>query len=281
MNHTEAFNAIMARNKPTKKVKQQPVTFEMIKPVENMNTLQESLSKCTIAGNVLHLPKEQLSNYNELRTALLKAGAQYKKNTFVFPNEARPYVDKLMGGEVVNLKKEFQFFATPKKIADEMAAFAMVGFDPNTMTILEPSEGHGPIVNAFLEFDFKDEMIVHGYELMDINRNVLSKIKDFVLLGEDFLTEIKPRQTFDRIIANPPFAKNQDIDHIRLMFKHLKEGGRIVTIASVHWQFASGKKETEFKAWLDEIGAVVENLDAGDFKESGTNVKTCMIIIDK
>jgi len=278
MNHTEAFNAIMARNKPTKKVKQQPVTFEMIKPVENMNTLQESLSKCTIAGNVLHLPKEQLSNYNELRTALLKAGAQYKKNTFVFPNEARPYVDKLMGGEVVNLKKEFQFFATPKKIADEMAAFAMVGFDPNSMTILEPSAGQGALVKACLEHH--SNIRFDCCELMDINRSILEKIDGCTIIAEDFL-KVGRFAYYDRIIANPPFAKNQDIDHIRLMFKHLKEGGRIVAIASVHWQFASGKKETEFKAWLDEIGATYENLDAGDFKESGTNVKTCMIIIDK
>lgn len=250
----------------------------MIKPVENMNTLQESLSKCTIAGNVLHLPKEQLSNYNELRTALLKAGAQYKKNTFVFPNEARPYVDKLMGGEVVNLKKEFQFFATPKKIADEMAAFAMVGFDANSMTILEPSAGQGSLIKACLEHH--SDISFDCCELMDINRSILEKIDGCCIIAEDFL-KVGRFGYYDRIIANPPFAKNQDIDHIRLMFKHLKEGGRIVTIASIHWQFASGKKETEFKAWLDEIGAVVENLDAGDFKESGTNVKTCMIIIDK
>jgi len=278
MNHTEAFNAIMARNKPTKKVKQQPVTFEMIKPVENMNTLQESLSKCTIAGNVLHLPKEQLSNYNELRTALLKAGAQYKKNTFVFPNEARPYVDKLMGGEVVNLKKEFQFFATPKKIADEMAAFAMVGFDPNTMTILEPSAGQGALVKACLEHH--SDISFDCCELMDINRSVLEKIEQAVYLCDDFM-DIPSQTPFDLIIANPPFNKNQDIDHIYKMFDVCKAGGRIVTIASKHWQHSTNKKETAFKQWLNDLNAEVIEVPAGEFAESGTKIATCIIVINK
>jgi len=283
MNHTEQFNKIMNYTNTAHKAKkeQKKILPELIGEREEMNELQTSIAKCRFAGNTIFLPEEMLSNYADVRKAFLNAGATYSRNTFVFPNDAKPYIDRLMDGESVNIKKEFQFFPTPPALAEEMAAFAMKDFNPQTMTILEPSAGQGALVKACFEHDFKDELIVHGYELMDVNRTVLSKIKDFILLGEDFIKEAGHRLQFDRIIANPPFNKNQDIDHIREMYNCLKVGGRIVTIASNSWRTGSQKKQIEFRNWLDEIGAVVDDIEAGTFKESGTNIATCLIIIDK
>jgi predicted RNA methylase len=286
MSHTEEFNRIMNRTNTAHKEKtmQKKIVPVLIGGGDNMNELQTSIAKCRIGANVVYLPNIKegiLSNYADVRKAFLNAGATYKNNTFIFPNDAKPYIDRLMGGESVNIKKEFQFFATPKELAEEMAAFTMKDFDCQTMTILEPSAGQGALVKACFEHDFKDELIVHGYELMDVNRSVLAKIKDFVLLGEDFLKEASCRQQFDRIIANPPFNKNQDIDHIRKMYEVCKTGGRIVTIASNSWRLGSQKKQVEFREWLDNIGAVVEDVEAGTFKESGTNIATCIIVIDK
>lgn len=285
MTHTEKFNRIMEETNSSHKDKaaQKKLIPVKIGERENMNALQASIAKCSIAGNTVFLPdiKEgMLPNYGDVRKAFLNAGAEYKRNTFVFPNDAQPYIDRLMGGESVNIKKEFQFFATPPHLAEEMAAFIMNGFDAEKMTILEPSAGQGALVKACLNFDDRNQMIVHAYELMDINRAVLGKIKDCIVLGDDFLTADVPGN-FDRIIANPPFNKNQDIDHIRKMYQVCKKGGRIVTIASKHWQISKNKKETDFREWLEEIGAVIDDIEAGEFSESGTKIATCMIIIDK
>ncbi len=292
MNHTENFNRIMNYSNTAHKMKkeQKKIIPSIIGGGET--DLQISIGKCSMAGNTVFLPSENLSNYADVRKALINAGATYKSNSFVFPNDAKPYIDRLMKGESVNIKKEFQFFATPKALAEELAAFAMKDFNCNTMTILEPSAGQGAIINALFEFDYKDELIVHAYELMDINRGILEKIKDVVILGEDFLSQNQYRKgthatvnvrdiQFDRIVANPPFSKNQDIDHIKEMFHRCKTGGRIVTIASNSWRTGSQKKQVDFRNWLDEIGAVIEDVEAGTFKESGTNIATCMIIIDK
>jgi hypothetical protein len=281
----------MERNKPVPgKRKQAPAIFKQITPRDNMNELQKDLSKCLINGNIVTLPFERLPNYDQVRKALLNAGASYKKNSFVFQNDAQPYIDRLMGGE--GIKKEFQFFATPQKLAEELAAFAMKDFDCDTMTILEPSAGQGAIINELFKFDYKDELIVHAYELMDVNRSVLEKIKDVVILGHDFLSQEQHSKgthatinlrdiKFDRVVANPPFSKNQDVDHIREMYHRCKIGGRIVTIASNSWRRGSQKKQVEFRSWLDGINAVVEDIEAGTFKESGTKVAACIIIIDK
>ncbi len=273
MNHTEQFSKIMEQNAPIKREKTIP---KPIQKRENMNPLQESLSRCTIDGSVLRLPSDLLPNYADVRKALLNAGAAYKRNTFVFPNDAQPYLDRLMGGESVNIKKEFQFFYTPSELAKEMVAFA--NLNSPDLLVLEPQAGQGHIVKEILAFE--PGLCVHGYELMDVNRKVLSEIKDFILLGEDFL-KAPSFPKFHRIIANPPFSKNQDIDHIRKMWEVLYDGGRIVTCSSNHWKQSGNKKETEFREWLDKIGATVEELEAGTFKESGTNISACLIIIDK
>ncbi len=245
-----------------------------------MTQLQESLSKCKVDGNVLHLPpisEGMLTNYNEVRTALLNAGAKYKRNTFVFPNDAKPYIDRLLGGDKVNIKKEFQFFGTPASLADELVRRADI---KTTHKVLEPSAGQGSIVDAIVRV--VPTLGVDCCELMDINQNVLSKHSNVHFICDDFLKI--PEQYkgyYDRIVANPPFNKNQDIDHINKMFECLKSGGRLVSIASKSWKIGGQKKQVAFREWLDKFGADVEEIENGAFKESGTSVGGFIITIDK
>lgn len=39
--------------------------------------------------------------------------------------------------------------------------------------------------------------------------------------------------------------------------------------------------EHDIREWLNKVNAVIEDIPAGEFKESGTNIATCLIIIDK
>lgn len=276
MTHTEEFNKIMNGYKSARKNKKQIRIFTHIKPQKNMNPLQESISKCTINGNIVNLPIEKINNYPDLRNAFLKAGAKYKNNTFIFPSNAEPYITRLMDGEKINLKKEYQFFATPSHLANKLVEMANI--NNSDLTILEPSGGQGAIIKAILHN--QPDLLVHTFELMEINHNVLEKIKDCIVLGRDFLN-IEYFMNFDRIIANPPFSKNQDIEHITKMYKHLNLGGRLVTIASKHWQLSNGKKEIAFRKWLNEVDATIENIPANEFKDSGTLIETVIITINK
>jgi hypothetical protein len=260
-----------------------------------MTELQQSLSKCSVKGDTLFLPPISdgpLSNYNEVRTALLKAGAKYKRNAFVFPNEAQPYIDRLMGGESVNIQKEFQFFATPEALADKMVALANI---EEGDIVLEPSAGQGAIIKAIYRAfprtmngpNDKPSVAVDYYELMELNQKILSdKVIDksrTSFLGPDFLADSEPLQPggYHKIVANPPFTKNKDIDHIYQMYKFLRLGGTIVTIASLSWTFGSQKKQVQFREWLKEINAHWEELPENTFKESGTSVRTVLIMINK
>lgn len=292
MSHTEEFNRIMGRvnEKHKNKAANKKILPVLIGERENMNELQTSIAKCRIAANVVYLPdirEGKLNNYAEVRKAFLNAGASYKNNSFIFPTDAKPYIDRLMGGESVNIKKEFQFFATPANLATYLVELANI-HSPDLL-VLEPSGGQGAIVKAILEYE--PRLCVHTYELMDINRAILEQIKNCIVLGADFLenypingnhaSSSHSNLTFDRIVANPPFNKNQDIEHIRAMYKRLNKGGRIVSVASNSWRNGGQKKQVQFREWLEEIGAIIEDVEAGTFKESGTNIATCIVIIDK
>lgn len=273
--HTQAFNAIMKSYdvKPKKPI--------FVKPtgLNPEHKLSHSLSKCTVGDNCVFLPPISdgvLPDYADIRKALINAGGKYNRNRFEFPSDPMPYLLRITGGEKVNIKKEFQFFPTPAALAQRMVEMADI---EDGHLILEPSAGQGAIIKAIL--DEHPNVMVHAYELMDINRDVLSKIPECILLGDDFLAANDDAPCFDRILANPPFAKNQDIDHIREMYHRLKPKGRLVTISSPHWKTASGKKETQFREWLDTLGAYIEEIDKGVFKESGTMISTVLITIYK
>ncbi len=237
-----------------------------------MQAIIESIKTMPVNGTRLELPEGQMANYPKVKAHLLKAGGKYKKCGFEFGKCAQEIKDRLVGGEKVNDKKKFQFFPTPEPLAKRMVEMADIQDDDY---ILEPSAGQGSIAGLL---PMKHLFLV---ELNPDNTAILLgdgyKVKE-----ADFLTLTAEKfGTVDKIVANPPFTKNQDVDHIRHMYSLLNPKGRIVTIASCSWLQGSQKKQVAFREWLDEIGATIEELPAGTFKESGTQIPTTLITIDK
>lgn len=245
-----------------------------------MMNKQEILKQCTVDGHVVKLPQVQLDRdqYVEIKKSLELIGGKWKGGKtqgFVFQEDPTDYLAKLCDGEQINLKKDFQFFATPPEVADYLVELADI--QPGH-TILEPSAGQGAIIKAIQRI--YPDIVVDCFELMDLNRTFLEKLDNVSIIGQDFIQEEKER-LYDRIIANPPFSKNQDIEHFAEMFKCLKDGGRIVSIMSNHWRFASGKKEAAFQAFVEDSEAQVYDIDSGAFKDSGTTVSACIVVVDR
>lgn len=241
---------------------------------------KEVLKQCTIEGNIVKLPNIQLERklYQEVAKALKLIGGKWKGGKvfgFVFNENPSELLEQISNGEKRNLKKEFQFFATPDDLCDDLVFEAQI--EP-FHKILEPSAGQGAIVKAINRL-FPNTK-VDCFELMPVNKNILIKIPEVNFIGDDFL-ETKEENVYDRIIANPPFANNSDILHIQKMYKCLKKGGRLVTIASKHWQLSNNKKESEFREWLYNVHADIIEIESGRFKESGTLISSLMLIINK
>lgn len=210
-----------------------------------------------------------------------------KVGAFVFPHDPAELLEQIANGENRNLKKEYQFFETPAELADELVELLAIprivnleNQKPMGFRILEPSAGQGALVKALLRIESYQQ--IDCCELMPTNQTFLSKINEVLIIGDDFLKLGEEfNNYYDRIIANPPFSNNQDIDHVKKMYECLKTGGRMVTITSKHWELSSNRKETEFRNWLEEVDAEVYDIEKGSFKSSGTMVGGFILVIEK
>ena len=90
------------------------------------------LDKCTFAigkQNIVYLPKEQLDRkiYLAVNKCLGVMGGKWdrKEKGHIFENYPIDiFENMLLTGEVEDIKKEFQFFETPKELADKMVKMA-------------------------------------------------------------------------------------------------------------------------------------------------------------
>lgn len=243
-------------------------------------SVEDILKHCTLEDNVLKLPRVQFNkkSYAEAKKWIEEAGGSWqggKVQGFTFPFNADRVFSILHEGKRCNLQQDFQFFATPPEVADWLVMLA--GGVHEDEKILEPSAGTGAIIDAIHRSC--PHVIVDCYELMPENKEILSKKDNICILGDDF-TKCDVAQ-YDKIIANPPFSKNQDIRHVRRMYEHLNNGGTVAAIMSCHWKIASEKECADFREWLKDVHAKVCDIEEGSFKQSGTGIETTAVIIQK
>ena len=236
------------------------------------------LARSRCEKNLLFLP-EQLERKLYERTAKVMTALTGKWNrkakAHVFEEEAAPLIgDAVATGQYVDPKKHFQFFETPAGLAEDMAGRIGGGFGESGLTVLEPSAGKGALVRACLE-----ELREPNISCIEIQPKLaagLFKEFDIPTIAKDFLTMPIDGSYFQRIIMNPPFTRNQDIDHVMHAWKFLAPGGTLVAITAAGWTFRQDKKALAFKQFVKENGSY-ESLDEGTFKESGTNVRTMLV----
>lgn len=240
--------------------------------------VEDILKHCTLENYVLKLPAVQFNkkSYAEAKKWIEEAGGSWqggKVQGFTFPFNPERVFSILKEGKRCNLQQEYQFFETPADIADWLVMLA--GGIHKEDTVLEPSAGRGALIKAIHRAC--PSVTVECYELMPENREFLHTLGNVILLDEDFTKDSVG--SYSKIIANPPFSDNQDIDHVRLMYERLEKGGTLAAITSPHWQFSSEKKCIDFRDWLDKVGGKTFEIGAGEFKESGTTISTMAIVI--
>lgn len=242
-------------------------------------TKDQVLQACTVEGNIVKLPPGQLDRklYQEVAKSLQLIGGAWKGGKvmgFVFPSNPSELLAEISEGSNRNLKKEFQFFATPAALATTLVSIAQLSAED---TVLEPSAGQGAIIS---EINKVWAGVPDCYELMPQNVSVLNQSGlRFHWLDYNFLNHTCGKYT--KIIANPPFTKNQDIKHLLKMYECLADGGKLVCVTSDSWREGSQKIQSDFRKWLIEVKASDLPLPRGTFKESGTDVGGNIIVINK
>ncbi len=242
--------------------------------------VEDILKHCTLEDSVLKLPKVQFNkkSYAEAKKWIEEAGGSWQSGKiqgFTFPFNPERVFSILKEGKRCNLQQEYQFFETPAEVADWLVMLA--GGINEADTVLEPSAGRGALIKAIHRAC--PSVTVECYELMPENREFLYSLDNVIILDEDFTKDSVGSYT--KIIANPPFSGNQDIEHVRIMYKLLEKGGTLAAITSSHWKIASEKKCVDFRNWLEEVHGEVFEIGAGEFKESGTSISTMAVVIRK
>ena len=238
------------------------------------------LERSTFAGNVLTLP-EQLDRETYLRVAKVLTAARGKWDRkvkgHVFPFDPRELIGKAVeDGVVVDAKKTLGFFETPDDLAHRMVLLSGVGSDERA---LEPSAGTGRIVRHLIARG----AMVTAVEIDPVNCTALRAIGgDLSVCQEDFdVFCAVDASLYEAVGMNPPFANGLDIKHIRAAWKFVRPGGRLIAICSEGPFFRQDRAATEFRQWIDEIGADTEKLPPDTFRESGTGVATRLIFAAK
>lgn len=242
------------------------------------------LGECRVEGNILFLPDHQLDRptYQAVNKVLVNIGGKWnrkaKGHVFTDGDPAELLNNVLMTGETVDLKKQHQFFPTPRPVAEQMCRMAELD---STCDVLEPSCGKGDLADVVFEAGVK---YLLATELdPDMGRYLRDKPYS-TRINVDFLRFVNDPNVsheWPRIVMTPPFSQQQDIDHILAAYDILSPGGILVSVVSEAPFFWSNKKAIAFREFLDSHGAEMVRLDEGAFKESGTMVRTRLIKLRK
>lgn len=223
------------------------------------------------------LDRKQYTSINEvLETIGLKRSRKEKAHIAdCSTEELKEAIDDIIEtGEVETLKetiKKFQFYETPREVAEYLVELADI---QPTDIVLEPSAWHGAIADCTL---WKEFVWLCMFEIDPKKVEVLNSKWYHNVNNVDFLLSEWHWSWYNKIIANPPFSKSQDVKHILKMYETLSAGGRLVSVASVGVKWREGKLYDELK----NLNPQFYDLPDGSFKESWTMVNTVIVVINK
>lgn len=234
------------------------------------NEVANVLANSEVNSVYLCLPKIQLERklYMQVNKVLTAIGGKWNRKAQAHIFETPPanvVEDILLTGEYTCKKTEYQFFETPRGLASNLVALADIR---EGETVLEPSAGRGRI--ASLIGTDKCDCV----ELYAGNWDHLQNL-GFDVRGYNFLDFF---EKYDVIIANPPFSRQQDIDHVNHMIDLAKR--KVVSVMSAGVLFRDNRKTVEFRDRVKFSKGSIVSLPEKTFAESGTMVRACIVNID-
>lgn len=231
------------------------------------------ISAATVDGPMVILNSGQLDRavYVAVNKVLEGMGGKWNRKAggHVFDNCPTEKLEAIILTGEYNRPADYGYFPTPLTLVDELVCLA--GVYPG-MKVLEPSAGRGAILERVAPL--VGQMNVDCYELLPENA---ADLGGNLIECCDFLT-VTPRPCYDRVIMNPPFSRQEDIDHVTHALKFLKPGGRLVSVMSAGVKFRTNKKTVEF---LEKHQPVIKDNPPETFKVSGTMVNTVTVVIER
>jgi predicted RNA methylase len=171
----------------------------------------------------------------------------------------------------------------PSTPAIAAAVRELAALPPWPIKILEPSAGRGDLADAVLQIPGNPgHNKVYCCEIQPALQDIL-QAKGYPLLGGNFLAVPIPAaaEAFDLVIANPPFERGQDAEHVCRAYDFLKPSGRLVAIMAEGTFQRSDSRARAFRDWFGAHEGTQQPLPAGCFRDSlrPTGVNACIVTI--
>lgn len=197
------------------------------------------------------------------------------------PEEREPEEDTGLFTPKTGVAKNYGFFPTPDAAADavfDRAPFYRRDGEP-PFTLLEPSAGTGCLSARAV----KKGAIVDCVEVQPALAEQLRQTQTYrrVIQADFLVLRPDPDHLYDRVVMNPPFDRERDIDHVIHALQFLKPNGHLTAIMSAGTEFRETKKSIAFRALMEKLNASWSDLPAGSFASVGTNVNTIILRVWK
>ena len=230
------------------------------------------LSTVEIAENNVKIT-EQLDRklYLSVNQVLERIGGKWnrKEKAHVFDSSPTERLEVVINSGMLDSKIKTGYFPTPPEVVEIMIELLELQTDD---VILEPSAGQGHIADYLP----KDKLLLG--EILPENRQILKEKGYDNIAFTDFL---KYEFTgVNKIIMNPPFERQADIDHVLHAYKYLNKDGILVSVMSSGVLFRNNLKTKKFREEMLNNAHIVR-LPEKSFKSSGTNVNAILIKIRK
>jgi uncharacterized protein DUF4942 len=195
------------------------------------------------------------------------------------PEERAPDEDTGLHQAKTSLAKNYGFFPTPEGAVDDVFQYAPTFHrrddDAPPLTVLEPSAGTGNLARRAVKCGAIVDCVEYQPALAAALRE--SGLYRAVWAADFLARQPYPASLYDRVVMNPPFDRERDIDHVMHALKFLKPDGCLVAVMSAGTEFRQTRKSAAFRALMDKMGGTWRDLPAGSFASVGTNTNTVIL----
>jgi hypothetical protein len=195
------------------------------------------------------------------------------------------------------LAKNYGFYPTRGKAVTDFFNKADISlYQPKSeprLRILEPSAGTGDLARHCLtipegttKWDHERQRFDHVVDCVEIQPELAQCLRNEGIFGKVFMLDflaMTPDMTglYDKVIMNPPFDRERDIDHVVHALKFLKSGGTLHAIMSANTEFRETRKSIAFRALIGRLRGNFRDMPHGSFSGVGTNVNTVALRVTK
>lgn len=226
------------------------------------------LSGCSVEGDLVVLPPEKLERklYERVNDVLAALGGKWnrKRRGHVFADDPSGRIDDAILTGTYERPSDHGFFPTPRKIVARLLELAEI---ESGHRLLEPSAGVGNIADELAKYA---GTTLECVDFLPENAAKLRAKAHAVHEGDFLAWQGGP---FDRIVMNPPFAKQADIAHVVHAYDMLAPGGRLVSVMAAGVTFRQDSKAVGFRLLVESCGTSATRRRCGPCRAARTPAK--------